>query len=452
MNICAIATQTGGALAIVRISGPQAVEISSEIFKPFSKTKFTEQPSHSIAHGTIFKDETQEPLDDVMAAVFRSPRSFTGEDTVEFYCHGSSYILNEILQLLITHGCRMAEPGEFTKRAFLAGKLDLSQAEAVADLIASSNSATHQLAMSALRGNISSKLASLRLELLRLTSLLELELDFSDHEDIEFADRTELSQLAQTAASHIAELAESFKIGQAVKNGVYVAIVGKTNVGKSTLLNQLLKEERAIVSDTHGTTRDTIEDTITIDGITFRFVDTAGLRRTNDEIEQLGIERTWKTIEKAQIVLWVVDAPPTSDEVEKMVEATKNKTLLLVKNKADLQPVSSSPYVNKLPSVNISAKQGSGISDLEKTIRLMANIPQLTENTVIITSARHYDALMRAHSQLNTVLHSLTSNAPSVLIAEDLRQVIRTLGEITGGEITSNETLQNIFSHFCVGK
>ena len=327
--ICALATATGGAIGIIRISGPKSLEILSHVF---TKDISNAQPN-TIHYGNI-KDGT-EVVDEVLVSVFRAPHSYTGEDSVEISCHGSRYILNKVLALLIANGCRQAGPGEFTQRAYLNGKMDLSQAEAVADLIASTNQATHQIAMSQLRGHFSSKLAQLREQLLKLTSLLELELDFSDHEDVEFGDRNELQELAKSIDNHVNRLAYSFQRGQALKQGLPVAIVGKTNVGKSTLLNRLLKDDRAIVSDVHGTTRDTIEDTIDINGITFRFIDTAGIRQTQDEVEQIGITRTYAAIEKARIVLWLIDTEPSTKEINDILQRTKNKELIVIKNKAD---------------------------------------------------------------------------------------------------------------------
>ena len=312
-TICALATAPGGALGIIRVSGHQSLEVLSHIFiKDLTQANPNTIHYGHIKHGT-------EIIDEVMVSVFRAPHSYTGEDSAEISCHGSRYILNKVLELLIQQGCRMARPGEYTQRAYLNGKMDLSQAEAVADLIASTNRATHQIAMNQLRGGISTKLAQLREQLLKLTSLLELELDFSDHEDLEFADRSELLELTKTIDKHITHLADSFETGQALKQGIPVAIVGKTNVGKSTLLNALLKEDRAIVSDIHGTTRDIIEDTIDIQGITFRFIDTAGIRQTTDEVEQIGITRTYAAIDKARIVLWLIDAEPVAEEIKEMI-------------------------------------------------------------------------------------------------------------------------------------
>ena len=444
-TICALATATGGAIGIIRISGPKSLEILSHVF---TKDISNAQP-YTIHYGNI-KDGT-EVVDEVLVSVFRAPHSYTGEESAEISCHGSRYILNKVLALLIANGCRQAGPGEFTQRAYLNGKMDLSQAEAVADLIASTNQATHQIAMSQLRGHFSSKLAQLREQLLKLTSLLELELDFSDHEDLEFADRSELLELAKTIDNHVNRLAYSFQTGQALKQGIPVAIVGKTNVGKSTLLNRLLKDDRAIVSDIHGTTRDTIEDTIDINGITFRFIDTAGIRQTQDEVEQIGITRTYAAIDKARIVLWLIDAEPSTEETKDVLQRTENKKLIVIKNKAD--KTSNNSYNSlKLPFITISAKFGTGIDELEQAIYEAADIPALTENDIIVTNARHYDALVRAHDSIQRVIEGLQIQLSGDLLSEDLRQALDTLAEITGGQITPNEVLGNIFKNFCVGK
>lgn len=445
MTICALATAPGGALGIIRISGPQALEILSRVF---SKDLTNAQPN-TIHYGHI-KDGA-EIIDEVLVSVFKAPRSYTGEDSVEISCHGSRFILNKVLALLIENGCRQANPGEFTQRAYLNGKMDLSQAEAVADLIASTNQATHQIAMSQLRGHFSSQLVQLREQLLKLTSLLELELDFSDHEDLEFADRSELLKLTKTINNHITTLARSFEKGQAIKNGIPVAIVGKTNVGKSTLLNRLLKDDRAIVSDIHGTTRDTIEDTIDVKGITFRFIDTAGIRQTTDTIEQIGIDRTYAAIEKARIVLWLIDQEPSTGDISEVTQRTENKKLIVVVNKIDKSD-NNSYNLSNLPFIAISAKFGTGMEALEQAIYEAADIPTLTENDIIVTNARHYDALVRAHEHLERVLDGLNNGLSGDLLSEDLRLTLDTLAEITGGQITSNEVLGNIFKHFCVGK
>ena len=364
MTICALATAPGGALGIIRISGPQALEMLSRVF---SKDLSKAQPN-TIHYGHI-KDGT-EIIDEVLVSIFRAPHSYTGEDSAEISCHGSRYIINKVLELLIQHGCRMAGPGEFTQRAYLNGKMDLSQAEAVADLIASTNQATHQIAMSQLRGHFSSKLAQLREQLLKLTSLLELELDFSDHEDLEFADRNELLNLANEIDNRVTNLAKSFEAGQALKQGIPVAIVGKTNVGKSTLLNRLLKDDRAIVSDIHGTTRDTIEDTIDIKGITFRFIDTAGIRQTSDEIEQIGINRTYVAIEKARIVLWLLDAEPSKIDIQEIQERCHDKSLIIIQNKIDKSESLNVSHLSPLSSqlLKISAKYGENIDALTMSL------------------------------------------------------------------------------------
>ena len=444
-TICAMATAPGGALGIIRISGPQALEILSRVFsKDLSKAE-----PNTIHYGHIhFSGEGQEQVvDEVLVSVFRAPHSYTGEEAAEISCHGSRYILNKVLELLIQNGCRMATPGEFTQRAFLNGKMDLSQAEAVADLIASSNKATHQMAMSQLRGHFSSALAQLREQLLRLTSLLELELDFSDHEDLEFADRSELLDLAKTIDSHITRLAQSFEAGQAIKQGIPVAIVGKTNVGKSTLLNQLVGDNRAIVSDVHGTTRDTIEETMEINGVLFRFIDTAGIRNTTDEVEQIGIGRTYAAIEKARIVLWLFDQQPSDADITDMEERCQGKTLICIQNKIDKADM---PFMSS--ALQISAKHGQGLDTLRQAIYEGAHLKALNENDVIVSSARHYDALVRAHDSILRVIDGLNLQISGDLLSEDLRQAIDILAEITGGQITPNEVLGNIFKHFCVGK
>ena len=456
-TICALATAPGGALGIIRISGPQALEILSPIFRGSGDVQSF--PANTIHYGHLVEFDTVSehpvPIDEVMVSIFKAPHSYTGEDSVEISCHGSRYILNKVLELLIQNGCRMANPGEFTQRAYLNGKMDLSQAEAVADLIASTNKATHQLAMSQLRGHFSSELSQLREQLLRLTSLLELELDFSDHKDLEFADRSELLELTKTIEHHITRLAKTFETGQALKQGIPVAIVGKTNVGKSTLLNRLLKDDRAIVSDIHGTTRDTIEDTIDINGVTFRFIDTAGIRQTTDEVEQIGIARTYAAIDKARIVLWLIDTEPSEFELAEMQDRCKDKSLLILQNKVDkISEDFTSHLFTSSPShlLKISAKFGTGLDALETAIYQAANMPAITENDIIVTSARHYEALTRANEHLQRVINGLQQQLSGDLLSEDLRLTLDTLAEITGGQITPNEVLGNIFSHFCVGK
>ena len=455
-TICALATAPGGALGIIRISGPQAFEILSRIF---SKDLTKAQPN-TIHYGHI-KDGSN-LIDEVLVSIFRAPHSYTGEDSAEISCHGSRYILNKVLELLIQHGCRMANPGEYTQRAFLNGKMDLSQAEAVADLIASGNKATHQIAMSQLRGVFSSELSQLREQLLKLTSLLELELDFSDHEDLEFADRSELLDVAKKINTRITTLAQSFETGQALKNGIPVAIVGKTNVGKSTLLNRLLHDDRAIVSSVHGTTRDTIEDTIDLHGVTFRFIDTAGIRQTTDEIEQIGISRTFAAIQKARIVLWLIDAEPTAEDFQEMLDRCEGKSLIIIQNKIDsqdtlqlsnLQPQLSNLKLQHPNLLRISAKQGTNLDQLEQAIFEAADIPELTEQDIIVSSARQYHSLLSAQENLSRVLASLESGLSGDLVSEDLKIVLDDLSDITGkGRIWADEVLGNIFTHFCVGK
>ena len=449
-TICALATAPGGALGIIRISGAQALEILSRIF---TKDLTTAQPN-TIHYGHIVENlaiPSSQVIDEVLVCVFRAPHSYTGEDSAEISCHGSRYILNKVLELLIKNGCRMAEPGEFTQRAYLNGKMDLSQAEAVADLIASSNQATHQIAMSQLRGHFSSQLAQLREQLLKLTSLLELELDFSDHEDLEFADRSELKELTKTINNHITRLAHSFETGKAIKQGIPVAIIGKTNVGKSTLLNRLLHEDRAIVSDIHGTTRDTIEDTMELQGVTFRFIDTAGIRQTTDEVEQIGIERTYQAIQKARIVLWIIDKESSTEEINNILQHTENKKLIIINNKIDKSYNNSYNLLNR-PTIPISAKFGTGIDVLEQAIYQAADIPTLNDTDVIVTNARHYDALVRAQQSIQRIIDGLEQQLSGDLLSEDLRLALDQLSEITGGQITPNEVLGNIFKNFCVGK
>ena len=453
-TICALATAPGGAIGIIRISGPQTLEILSHIF---TKNLSDAQPN-TIHYGHIVEhDATSQHLstiDEVLVSVFRAPHSYTGEESAEISCHGSRFILNKVLALLIGNGCRQANPGEFTQRAFLNGKMDLSQAEAVADLIASGNKATHQIAMNQLRGHFSSELARLREQLLKLTSLIELELDFSDHEDLEFADRNELLDIANKINNRISSLAHSFETGQALKSGIPVAIIGKTNVGKSTLLNRLLHDDRAIVSSIHGTTRDTIEDTIDINGVTFRFIDTAGIRQTTDEIEQIGIQRTYSAIEKARIVLWIIDSNPSSEDIQEILERTNDKSLIIIRNKIDIQTISNTnTSLSDKTIIDISAKNGTNIDKLEKAIFQAADIPELSEQDVIVTSARQYHSLINAQDNLSRVLSGMESNLPGDIIAEDLRLVLDDLADITGqGRIVTNEVLTNIFTNFCVGK
>ena len=470
--ICALATPAGGAIGIIRLSGHDAITITDKIFQSANGKSLEEAKPYTLHYGEI-KDKDGNTIDDVLVSVFRAPHSYTGENSTEISCHGSRYILQQVLHRFTEVGCRQAEPGEYTRRAYLNGKMDLSQAEAVADLIASTNKATHKMALSQLKGHFSNELSLLREKLLKMTSLLELELDFSDHEELEFADRSELQALAEEINHKITTLAHSFETGNALKQGVAVAIVGKTNVGKSTLLNRLLHEEKAIVSDIHGTTRDVIEDTTLIDGITFRFIDTAGIRKTDDVVENIGIERTFQKMEEAKIVIWLLDEQPSASEIEEMKLKNQGKKLLVVFNKMDKlendklafdklthscgsdssEPEASEGEASEGESpLFISARTGENVSSLEQALVRAADIPEITENDVIITSARHYEALLRAHDSLSRVLESMEMGMSGDIIAEDLKMVLEELGEITGGQISSQETLNNIFKHFCIGK
>ena len=464
-TICAIATAPGGAIGIIRISGPKAISIADRIFRPVGSTlSLSERKAYTLAFGNIV-NANNDVVDEVLVSIFRAPHSYTGENSVEISCHGSAYVLQQVMLLLTENGCVPAGPGEFTQRAFLNGKMDLSQAEAVADLISSTNKATHDMAMSQLKGHFSNELADLRAHLLKLTSLLELELDFSDHEELEFADRSELYTLANDIHKRLLSLARSFEVGNALKNGIPVAIVGNTNVGKSTLLNHLLHEEKAIVSDVHGTTRDFIEDSTIINGIQFRFVDTAGIRKTDDVVENIGIERTYQKMQEAKIVLWLIDKQPSDSEIEDIKTRVAGKKLIIVRNKMDLTnsslnnsssakpTIQNSKFNIQNSSVDISAKYGTNISKLEQLIVEAANIPLLSESDIVITSVRHYSALLHADESLQRVIDSMNLGLSGDLLAEDLRMVIDYLAEITGEErITPQETLQNIFTHFCVGK
>ena len=395
--------------------------------------------------------------------MFRAPHSYTGEDSTEIMCHGSSYILQQVIQLLIYNGCRAALPGEYTQRAFLNGKMDLSQAEAVADLIASSSASTHRLAMSQMRGGFSKELSNLRNQLLHFTSLMELELDFSDHEELEFANRDELSSLATHIEQVIARLAHSFSVGNAIKNGIPVAIIGETNAGKSTLLNALLNEEKAIVSDIHGTTRDVIEDTINLQGVTFRFIDTAGIRQTNDTIENLGIERTFQKMDQAYVILWMIDSTDAQRRFEELkaeiLPHCEGKKMIILFNKSDLllaiqkEELSAIFADMKVEKLFISAKKRENITILEKKLVQAAALPEINQNDIIITNVRHYEALTRALDSIHRVQEGLQLGLSGDLVSEDLRQCIHELSEIVAeGGITSEETLQNIFQNFCIGK
>ena len=451
-TITALATQPGGAIGVVRVSGAKAIELTEKVFRGVGKKPLHQAKGNTLHYGEIVGKDGKE-IDDVLVSVFRAPHSYTGEDSTEISCHGSAYVLNQVVKALIDAGCRQARPGEYTQRAYLNGKMDLSQAEAVADLIAATNRASHQVALSQLKGHFSSELSKLRDQLLKMTSLLELELDFSDHEELEFADRGELKALAETIHERISVLIKSFETGNALKRGVPVAIIGKTNVGKSTLLNCLLHEEKAIVSNIHGTTRDVIEDTTEIQGITFRFIDTAGLRNTDDQVEQLGIERSYKKLAEARIILWVVDAAPSLSELSEMQARCEGKSLILVRNKVDETNADGlSEGDSHCQIVSISAKYKRNIDQLEQLIYASANIPEINENSVIITSVRHYEALTRADESILRVIDALSMSLSGDLISEDLRICLDELADITGGQITPNEVLGNIFKHFCIGK
>jgi tRNA modification GTPase len=459
-TIYAIATGQGGALGIIRLSGPHAIEAADAVFRPHGKRSLAMRPTASIAYGTIV-DEQGETVDDVVVSIYRAPHSYTGEDCIEISCHNSSYILQTVMQLLSRNGCRLAHPGEYTQRAFMNGKMDLSQAEGVADLIAAQSAAAHRLAIRQMKGNYSAALKTLRDKLLHIASLMELELDFSDHEDLQFADRTTLKNLVEDIQGKIRHLASSFRQGNVIKNGIPVTIAGPTNVGKSTLLNALLGEERAIVSNIQGTTRDVIEDTVIIDGLLFRFIDTAGIRETQNEVERIGIERTYQKMSQAEILLWMTEAPQLCNTLTTTLEHIQDLhfdgQLLLIANKADLlsaeerQALEARLKEQPYPSLIISARTGEGIENLSEQLVKMAGISPDQTNDVIVTNQRHYEALMAALQSLTRVHNGLDSNLTSDLIAEDLRDCIYHLNDIIG-EFTSADVLNNIFSHFCIGK
>jgi tRNA modification GTPase len=460
-TICAVSTAPGtGGIAVIRVSGEDAFAMVDKIFqsnKPAAPVD--KQLAYTLSHGKIFKDD--ELLDEVVTGVFRAPHSFSGEDTVEITCHGSTYIQQEILRLLVENGCALARPGEFTQRAFLNGKMDLSQAEAVADIIASSSSAAHRLAMSQMRGGFSQKLLLLREQLLEFVSLIELELDFGE-EEVEFADRSRLLSLSSQIEATMTGLAESFKLGNAIKNGIPVAIVGETNAGKSTLLNHLLNEEKAIVSEIHGTTRDAIEDVVNIQGIAFRFIDTAGIRDTGDAIENLGIERTFQKIDQALIVIWMIDTTHYNREIEliadRIVPRTKNKKLIIIINKIDKltseeQAVLDEEFLPHVPSerIYLSAKYKTNTDVLEKALLKAADLPKIEARDVIVTNLRHYEALSHALEAIHRAENGLQAGLSGDLVAQDIRECMHYLGEITG-EITTEEVLGEIFGRFCIGK
>ena len=430
------------------MSGPDAIRLTDSIFRSVSKHPLASATPYTLCYGQIV-DGTGAVIDDVLVSVFRAPRSFTGQDSTEISCHGSSYILQQVCRLLIDAGCRQAEPGEYTQRAFLAGKMDLSQAEAVADLIASTSAASHRLAMNQMKGGFSRELRSLRDQLLQFTSLIELELDFSE-EDVEFADRSQLEQLAAQIEQVITRLADSFSTGDAIRNGVPVAIIGQTNTGKSTLLNQLLHDDRALVSDIQGTTRDSIEDTTTIGGLLFRFIDTAGIRQTTDTVESMGIERSYRKAREASIILWMTDeAHPADAETEKTIlELAHGKHLIRVHNKCD--DASALPQPTDT-DVWISAKYGHGLQQLNDFLVKAAAIPEISEQDVIVTNMRHYESLINAQECIRRVRQGLKDRISGDFLSQDIRQCIHHLSQITG-DITTDDILGNIFSHFCVGK
>ena len=458
-TICAVSTPHGkGGIAVVRVSGPDALPT---VMKSWKGANLAAAPSHTLHFGRIVYPDG-ETLDEVVASVFRAPHSFTGEDVVELSCHGSTWVQSQIVALLIANGCRAAEGGEFTRRAFLNRKLDLSQAEAIADVIASSSRAAHRIAVSQMRGGFSRMLSALREKLLEFVSLIELELDFSE-EEVEFADRTRLVALAEDINATLSRLADSFAIGNAIKNGIPVAIVGEPNAGKSTLLNRLLHDDKALVSDIRGTTRDAIEDTIDLGGLSFRFIDTAGIRQTDDTIESMGIERTFKKISEAGIVLWMIDATQPLDNIPAVaadiLPRTKGKTLIAVVNKIDRLDPDTLASVHKAiekatPSTRaafISAKCDIDVDRLEQMLLEAAQIPDNDPDAVVVANARHYDALVHARDAIQRAIAGLKAGISGDFAAQDIRECMHYLGEITG-EITTDEVLGSIFSRFCIGK
>ena len=461
-SIVALATPSGaGAIAVIRISGHDAITIGNSVFKSIKNKELTTQKTHTLHLGHIM--DGSKTLDEVLVSLFKGPNSYTGENTIEISCHGSTYIQQQIIQLLLRKGCRMADPGEFTLRAFLNGKLDLSQAEAVADLISSDNEASHQIAMQQMRGGFSNEIAKLREELLNFASLIELELDFAE-EDVEFADRAQFHELLNRIEFVLKRLIDSFAVGNVIKNGIPVAIVGEPNVGKSTLLNALLNEERAIVSEIAGTTRDTIEDELVIGGIGFRFIDTAGIRETQDVVESIGIRKTFEKIEQAQVVIFLFDGLKFQVsgldyivEIEKLKNKYPQKPILVVINKMDLLNESELDRISqKLETLNlkllkISAKQNIGVEELKNQLLSFVNTGALRNNETIVTNTRHYDSLLKALDEIQKVKHGLENNLSSDLMALDIKEALYHFGTITG-QVSNDELLGNIFANFCIGK
>lgn len=461
-TIVALATPSGaGAIAVIRLSGANAIAIAARLFESKSGKNLAAQKSHTLHLGVI-KDGAR-TLDEVLVSIFKGPNSYTGEDTIEISCHGSIFIQQQLIQLALANGCRMADPGEFTLRAFLNGKIDLSQAEAVADLIASTNEANHQLAIQQMRGGFSNELQALRTELLNFASLIELELDFAE-EDVSFADRSEFTALVNRISLVLKRLVDSFAVGNAIKNGIPVAIVGEPNVGKSTLLNALLNEDRAIVSAIAGTTRDTIEDELVIDGIGFRFIDTAGIRQTTDEVESIGIQKTFEKIEQAQVVLYLFESFkfPVSGyayrtEIEKLMQDYPNKQVVVVINKIDLISTAQIQEIQEqlaniaVTPILLSAKNKLGVNELKNQLLSLVNTGALRNNETIVTNARHYDSLLKALEEIQKVQYGIETHLSSDLLAIDIREALYHFGLITG-QVSNDELLGNIFANFCIGK